>query len=1257
MRKTADGYRRSADLLPVACPGTQPLLTLMRSLPRAPIRPLRKFTALLLTFAMLNVYAGGLSQTVSFSGKKVPLKQVFETVTSQTGYTVLSMHAALDNAKPVSIEASSLPLSQFLAIALKNQPFTYKILHNTVVISAKPPVVTLNVKNESLAKVFQLIREQTGLDLLYNDQVKAESTLVTINVKEVSLEEALDKLFTGLNLEYRIGQKEVIISVKPGTRMEVKPVAANANTISGRVLNEKGLPLQGATVKVKNSQQPVLADERGEFILTRVPDSATLEVSFVGFRNQEVLVNNRKSVDIVLVEQTSALNEVVVVAFGQQKKESMVSSITTISPKELKGPTSNLTTMMAGRLAGVISYQRSGEPGADNASFFIRGITSFGSGKLDPYILIDGMESTPTNLARLQPDDIAAFSVLKDAAASSLYGARGANGVILVTTKSGVAGKTKFNVRFENSLSGNTENFRMADNITYMQLANEAVLTRSPKEALPYSQNKIDATIAGENPMLYPSNDWMGLLIKDRTMNQRLNANLTGGGKGAQYYIAATYNQDNGVLKKNNLNSFDNNIKLKSYEIRSNVTVNLTPTTIAVVRTSGNFDDYTGPVGGFDANGNRINGGSVVFNSVLRSNPVLFPAVFDPSDSPYDNHPLFGNAMISQGSNTFYNNPYAAMVSGYQEYSTSTLNVQLELQQDFKFITPGLKGRVMAYTRRYSYFDLSRQYTPFYYAASPTKENEKGYRLNLLNPTTATEYLNYSPDQSAKIQNTTGYMEAALNYKTTIGQLHNLSGMVIGIMRNHLNGSASTLQTSLPARNLGVSGRLTYDYDSRYLFEGNFGYNGSERFAKNNRFGFFPSAGIGWVASNEKFWKPVEDIITNLKLRGTYGLVGNDQIGYSSDRFFYLSEVSLNDASRRATFGENFGYTRNGVNISRYANENITWEISKEINVGMDLTLFNRLNVVVDFFRKKRSNILMPRAFIPATMGLTATTSANVGAASSKGIDLALDYSNSWGDFWLSARGTFTYAVSRLDQNEEPEYAENMYYLSRLGHPLVMNVGLIAERLFVDDDDVKNSPKQVFGEVMGGDIKYRDLNGDGQITNLDRVNGLGHSASPEIVYGFGFSSGYKGFELSAFFQGSARTSIYMDPSQITPFVISGSNQNGLLDIIAKDHWSEDNQNIYAFWPRLSPTVNANNAQPSSWWLRNGAFLRLKQVELAYNIPAKSLARLKVSGLRVYVNANNLFKFTSFKLWDPEQGSNGLGYPVQKVYNMGVRLEI
>lgn len=1042
--------------------------------------------------------------------------------------------------------------------------------------------------------------------------------------------------FTYLQVKY-LGYLFLLL-ISTNQLMAQSPLA-----ISGKVTDEKGGPLPGVSVQLKNTTVGGVTNSEGLYKLNVPDDKGSLTFFYVGFKRETLAINGRKIINVTLKEDDNALNEVVVVAYGQQKKESMVSSITTINPKELKGPTSNLTTMLAGKLSGVVAFQRSGEPGADNAQFFIRGITSFGSGKVDPLILIDGMESTTNALARLQPDDVAGFSILKDAAASSLYGARGANGVVLVTTKSGVDGKTKFNFRLENSISSNTQNFKLADNITYMKLANEAVLTRDPLGILPYSQTKIDHTIAGDNPYLYPNNDWVGLLIKNYTMNQRFNMNMNGGGKVAQYYISGTYNQDNGVLKTDPNNNFSNNIKLKSYEVRSNVNVKLTPTTDGIVRTSGSFDDYTGPVGG---------GGSI-FTSAITSNPVLFPASFPASDLPAVKHPLFGNATLGSADN-FYNNPYAAMVSGYQQYSSSTLNVQLELKQDLKMLTEGLSARLMAYTQRYSFFSLQRQYNPFFYEAYPSKTNPKGYSLSLLNERTATEYLNYT--EGAKTLNTTTYAEAAVNYNRTFSEKHNVSGLLVTIMRNYLNGNAGNLQASLPFRNQGFSGRFTYAYDNRYLFETNFGYNGSERFAKNERFGFFPSMGIGWNVSNEPFFKPVLGTISKLKFRATYGLVGNDQIGAAADRFFYLSNVNLNDANRGAAFGEDYGYSKPGVSVSRYANESITWEKAKTTNIGMDLSLFNNINFIVDVYKQHRSNILMQRVFIPTTMGLTAPINSNVGVAEGKGIDVSMDYNKNFGDTWLQARGTFTYATSKLLVNEEPDYPANMTYLSRVGHSLAQNYGLIAERLFVDDTDVANSPKQNFGEVRGGDIKYRDLNGDGQITNLDMVNGLGHPVTPEIIYGFGLSAGHKNFDISAFFQGSARSSLFISPKAITPFVINGSKQNGLLNVIAQDHWSEDNNNLYAFWPRLSSTGNENNNQPSNWWMRNGAFLRLKTVEIGYNLRDRALKKLHLGGLRLYVNGSNLFVLSGFKLWDVEQGGNGLGYPLQKVFNIGVNVQ-
>jgi len=1025
--------------------------------------------------------------------------------------------------------------------------------------------------------------------------------------------------------------------------------------LSGVILDSVSQqPVANVSVAIKGVHEVTSSDHLGQFTIGSLPQDATLVFSAVGYQRKEVAVAGQRNLIVYLSLAELEIDEVAVVAYGHQRKSSMVASITTVDPRQLNGPTSNLTTMLAGKVSGMIGYQRSGEPGNDNASFFIRGVGSFGAGKKDPLILIDGVESSATDLARLQPDDIAGFSVLKDAAASALYGARGANGVVLVTTKTGVIGRAKFNVRFENSLSTNTRNFKFADNITYMQMANEAVLTRNPEAALPYDQNKIEHTRNGDDPYLYPNNNWLDQLIKDYTNNQRLNFNVTGGGNLAQYYVAGTMNIDHGNLRSEKNNSFDNNIKLVNYSVRSNITLNITPTTEAFIRTYAQFDDYRGPIGGYDEHGNLINGGQRVFKEAMWSNPVMFPAIYPNSFNPFTTHPMFGNAQIRQ-TNSMYNNPYARMVSGYQEYNTSTVNVQLELKQDLGFVTEGLSARMMAYTQRYSYFDLSRSIVPFYYDLVHIPAANQSI-LNPLNPDDGKEYLSY--DFGNRRQNTTTYGELALNYNKSVGDNHEFTGMLIGIIRNYVTADGGDLQTSLPARNLGLSGRLTYAYKNKYLFEGNFGYNGSERFAANHRFGFFPSFGVGWNVHEEKAFDFMSPVVSNLKLRATYGVVGNDQIGEWYDRFFYLSNVNPEDGGKGFAWGNRWDYYRDGYSISRYANNDITWEKATTFDAGFDLGLVNGLNVIFDYYHSIRNQILMYRSTIPSSMGFQAGVQANFGKAENRGFDISIDYNKSYSNsLWTQFRANMTYAANKLLVNEEPEYPEGLKHLSKVGQPLRQEYGLIAERLFVDDIEANNSPTQNFGGLiptMGGDIKYRDINGDGQITDMDKVP-LGFPTDPEIVYGFGFSVGYKNFDVSAFFQGSARSSFFIDPGNITPFALNGGYQNGLLKVIANDYWSEDNPNLHAFWPRLTDGFNNNNAQRSNWWMRNGAFVRLKSVELGYNMPQRLLESFKISNLRIYMSGLNLYAWSKFKLWDVEMGGDGLGYPIQAVYNIGINV--
>jgi TonB-linked SusC/RagA family outer membrane protein len=1023
--------------------------------------------------------------------------------------------------------------------------------------------------------------------------------------------------------------------------------AQESFTVTGVVTDEEGEGLPGVVIKIQGSTRGASADLDGSYSLNNVKPSDVLVFSYIGYKEHSEPVGGRRKIDISMVSAAQELEEVLVVGFGTQKKTSVISSIETVNPKELKVPSSNLTTALAGRMSGVIAYQRSGEPGQDNADFFIRGVTTFGY-KKDPLILIDGIETTATELARLTPDDIEAFSILKDATATAVYGARGANGIIQIKTKEGKEGPAKVSVRLENSFSSNTRNIQLADPVTYMQLNNEARNTRLLAGSdSRYSPEKIDQTIRGGNPYVYPVNDWRKLLVDDVVDNQRVNLNVSGGGGVARYYIAASYARDHGNLKVDNKNNFNNNIDLRSYQLRSNINIDITKTTEAVVRLAGSFDDYTGP----------LDGGEGMYQKIMKTNPVEFPAYYPETYSPGTRHILFGNA--PRGNTTAgYANPYADLVKGYKDYTKSLIEAAFELKQNFSFITPGLNAKVLFNTSRYSYFDVTRSYSPYYYTVQDyDRFSGEPPTLRLLNAdSNPTEYLDYSP--GTKDINSTTYVEATLTYSRKFDDVHDVGGLLVYLQREQLYSNKETLQLSLPYRNQGLSGRFTYGYDDRYLVEATFGYNGSERFYTTEQFGFFPAVGGGWIISNEKFWENFAQTIPKLKLKGTYGLVGNDAIGDEKDRFFYLSEMNMDDSGRGYTFGQGLnsgGYTRNGVRITRYENKDITWETAYKTNLGFEINLFNSFELQADYFTERRKNILMTRSSIPATMGLSSEIRANVGEAKANGFDASIDYNKYFPfGYWVQGRANFTYAHSEFLIYEEPEYKEK--YKLRVGNSLNQTYGLIAERLFVDEYEVANSPTQTFGEYMAGDIKYRDVNGDGVITDLDEVP-LGYPTVPEIVYGFGLSLGNDNFDFSVFFQGQARSSFWIDAEKTSPFqyITDDKADVPILKAYADSHWSENDRNLYAIWPRLSETVIANNTRKSSWFMRDGSFLRMKTLEIGYTLPRKLLKKMYLDNLRIYATGNNLLLFSGFDLWDIEMGGNGLGYPIQKVYNIGLQI--
>lgn len=1019
---------------------------------------------------------------------------------------------------------------------------------------------------------------------------------------------------------------------------------AQTKTVKGVIYEEEtGEPMPGATVSVEGSTRGVMTDLDGSFELTGVKPTDKLKFECLGKETQVLQVGTMTNFVVKLKNAANELDEVTVVAFGKQRKESVIGSISTVDVKTLKVPSSNLTTALAGNVAGVIAYQRTGEPGQDNADFFVRGITTFGA-NTSPLILIDNIELTSTDLARLQPDDIESFSIMKDATATALYGARGANGVIFVTTKRGQEGPAKIFARVETSISAPTDVVELADPVTYMKSYNEAISTRDPLGELMYTYDKIEQTgKPGANRLIYPANDWYDMLFKDFATSYRANVSARGGGKVATYYVSGAYTEDTGVLKVDKRNSFNNNIDDKNYTLRSNVDINVTPTTKLAVRLTGNFRDYQGP----------LNGGSDVYRQVMHSDPVLFPAYYPVDDEHVGiQHIMFGN--YEDGS---YINPYANLVKGYKNYQRSQMIAAVQLEQDLKFITKGLSFMTLFNLTRLSEFTVNRQFNPYWYRLDRYDSYTGEYHVNRINEN-GTDYLTYS--ESGKTVRNTMYSETRLNYNRSFGK-HDVTGLLVFTASESLTANAGSLQLSLPSRNAGLSGRFTYGYDKRYFVEYNFGYNGSERFHKSHRWGFFPSAGLAWMMSNEKWFKPLTKVVSNLKLRYSYGLVGNDNIGSSSNRFYYLSEMSMNNSGLGASFGETRNVSYNGIGVVRYANEAITWEKSYKSNYALELGLFKKLDIIAEYFTEHRTDIFMQRADIPNTMGLQAAVYGNIGQARSKGIDIQADYKQAWASgLWASARANFTYSTGKYDVYEEPTYPES--YRQHAGRSIRQTWGYIAERLFVDDEDAANSPSQAaFGsQYGGGDIKYTDVNGDGVITNADMVP-IGYPTAPEIIYGFGVSLGHKGFDVSVFFQGLGRESFWIDATSAystkynkygtAPFVNNGQ----LLKAYSDSHWSEDNRDIYALYPRYSAYENHNNTQVSTWWMRDGSFVRLKQMEFGYTLPQKLTNKIHIDNLRVYFQGNNLLCWSKFKLWDPELAGEGFNYPIQRTFNIGVNV--
>ena len=1016
---------------------------------------------------------------------------------------------------------------------------------------------------------------------------------------------------------------------------------AKHQKVTGQVVDENGETVIGASVVLKsNPKVGTVTDADGKFMLNVTNTKDVLVVSYLGYQSQEVPMKGKTIFSITLKEDAKQLGDVVVTAFGAtQKKETVVGSVQQVKPESLRVPSASISSSFAGRLSGVIATQSSGQPGANGSDFYIRGIATI-SGAKSPLIVMDGMEISQDDLNHLDPDVIESFSILKDASATAMYGSRGANGVLIITTKSGQdLDRPKISFRVEANVTMPTSKPKFVDGARFMELYNEAVTSQGTGSTL-YTAEQIANTRNHVNGQVFPDVNWYKEMFKNASYNQKANMNVRGGTNKIVYFMNLNVSHETGMLRNRSKEfySFNNNIDYMRYAFQNNIDFNMSKSSKISLHLYAGLDNMHGPLAGSNDISGSLND---IYSQMVNSNPVLFPIQYD---NEGDEWVHWGYRQLANGGNF---NPMARLVSGYQDSFASTITANLNFDQKLDFITKGLGFHLMFSFKNWSKSTTFRSLNFNHYELKNYTQNEDGTFSYVQTP---------KGDPTKPVLSNSGqnagdrryYAQAYLDYNRSFGD-HTVTGMLLWNINQYSSNMYSTdVLASLPQRKIGFAARATYDYKHRYLIEFNAGYNGSEQFAKGHQWGFFPSVGLGYNISEEKFWEPIKSVVSNFKLRGTYGLVGNDQYGY--ERFIYRENVTLTGNGSFTTGLPGNYVTYSGPGWNRLRNENVSWEVGHKLDLGFDMQLFNALDITFDWFRERRSNIFQQKESIPNYLG-TANTKiyGNLAEVVNQGFDMAVNYSKRINqDLSIQFQGTFTYNNNHISIYDEAPGTRPA--MKKQGKNVNTVLGYVANGLYIDKADIKNNPTSTLGNIAiaPGDIKYvdqpdKDGNYDGRITADDKVP-LGVSV-PKIIYGFGPSIGYKNWDFSVFFQGRGNVALML--SNIAPF--GNSYRRGVLEFIDKDHWSPDNQNPNAKYPRLTENDNSHNTQSSSYWLRNGRFLKLKNAEIGYSL----------KNMRFYVNGTNLLTFSPFKEWDPEMGGGNYTtkYPTQMTLNVGVQLTI
>ncbi|WP_343673590.1 TonB-dependent receptor [Chitinophaga sp.] len=1010
--------------------------------------------------------------------------------------------------------------------------------------------------------------------------------------------------------------------------LAVQAGMAQTLSVHGVVRDSKGTGIPGATIMEKGTSNGISSDNEGHFKLNVKP-GATLLISAMGFTAKEIPVNGQTTFTIALSDKNEELNEVVVVGYGVQKKESVVGAIATLNSKELlKSSSPNISQAIAGKLPGVFTAQGSGAPGSDDASIYIRGQASF-AGTNQPLVLVDGVER---KFAQIAPDDIESMSVLKDASATAVYGVRGANGVILITTKRGMEQKPVVSLTLSTQIQSPTRKDKYLNSYESVKLLNEALtndgLTAQYNDAdLEMYRKSVDGQLTSTEAQLYPNVDWYSEVLNKTAPAQRYNVNIQGGTKRLRYFTSLEYYDQDGLYKDlTNSSSYtqSSNAAFKRYGFRANLDFSLTSTTNLGVNFGTRFEERNGP--------------NVTENSTTKYNEIFYELNHTPGwlfPVQYDNGYYGGNSQHQ-------NNIVAKLARGGFYRDNNTINeTNFTLNQKLDFITKGLSFKGMAS------FDYETYYDRRFGAGFATYE-----LIDRTNPDVTDSYTRYNEDEELTYSGNTQtatmklYMEYGLNYTRDIGK-HKVTGLVL------YNQNDYRYQADLARRYQGVVGRITYAYDNRFMGEFNAGYNGSENFRKYHRFGFFPSASVGWMISNESFLKDQGKWLDHLKIRASYGEVGNDKytVNGTDIRFLYVESWSWYNN----VYYTGDGNYHTGIYEGQYPNKNVTWERAKKYNLGFESGFYKDLfSLDVDLFTEHRQNILTSYLSVPEYYGVS-IAAGNLGKTENKGFEIALRHHNKIGKLDYTAGVNFTHAKNKILAMDEP--AGKPAYRRNTGYSIGQFYGLVSEGFITQSDiDSKKLPTSTFtSEVKPGDLKYKDMNGDGYIDEND-VTQIGYNTVPENTFSASVGLNYKGWSFSMMFQGVGKVSRYYDEEALFAFVDGGKVREEHLQ-----RWdpskSEDYNLAHARYPLLHYDDKGNhNQRLSTFFLKSGRFVRLKNIELGYSLPRALTQRWYMSDCRFYVNANNLFTWDDLNgLVDPESSISN-AYPIMKSVNVGVNVK-